>query len=363
MINTAVVRAAMVSVTTGPRQATVLSLFFLAGMLATRTGDAADSIAIREIGSFYAGGEAVHLEGAPPRPRVRRQGMPAESVEVDGDFVHGQVYVQFVRLARPKHPPLLMWPGGSLTGVTFESTPDGREGWQMNFLRAGYSVYITDASQGGRAPWTRFPEIAPEEPLFRDAAFLWEVFRIGPPGSYHATAERRSAYADTRFPVSAFEQLARQAVPRFRLDPALLAKAHAEVVERVCPCILLTHSASGPLGHEAAKRRPDLIRALISVEPSGGIALDPVETARLARVPQLILWADHLDEPVSRETWQPLYQSTREYATRLRAAGAKVEWIDLPEQGIRGNSHLPMMDDNSAEIARLIDRWIRRNVR
>ena len=34
--------------------------------------------------------------------------------------------------------PLLMWHGGGLTGVTYETTPDGREGWLNMFVRKGW---------------------------------------------------------------------------------------------------------------------------------------------------------------------------------------------------------------------------------
>ena len=32
--------------------------------------------------------------------------------------------------------------------------------------------------------------------------------------------------------------------------------------------------------------------------------------------------------------------------------------IDLPALGIRGNSHFPMMDDNSDTVAALVQEWI-----
>ncbi len=285
-------------------------------MLLPAWAHSADSIAISRIGSFYIGGKAVHLEGAPARPRVRRHDLPAESVRPQGDFVYGQVYVHFVLLARPTaRYPLLLWPGGSLTGVTYETTPDGRDGWQMDFLRAGHSVYSTDASQGGRASWARFPEISPEEPTFRDAAFLWEVFRIGPPGSYSGTVEKRAAYPGMRFPIAAFEQFARQAVPRFRMDTDLTVAAYDALIERVCPCILLTHSASGPTGMEAMAKRPDLIKGLISIEPSGGAPIAPQDLKRVVGVPQLIVWGDYLEDARNRDTWEPLHRSSLEYAT------------------------------------------------
>ena len=36
------------------------------------------------------------------------------------------MYVQYVRLAEPRSPvPLLMWHDGGMTGVNWETTPDG----------------------------------------------------------------------------------------------------------------------------------------------------------------------------------------------------------------------------------------------
>ncbi len=339
------------------------ALLVPAALLVSTPALGADPLAIREIGSFYVGGKEIRLDGK-SRDRVRREGLAKEAVQPKGDFVYGQVYVHFVLLERPTaRYPLVLWHGGSLTGVTYESTPDGREGWQMNFLRAGHSVYTTDAWQTGRAHWARFPEISPEEPVFRDAAFLWEIFRIGAPGSFATARDARKAYSDTRFPTAAFDQFARQAAPRFRLDSELTSSAYDQLLQRVCPCVLLTHSASGPTGYEALQKRPDLIRGLISIEPSGGIEVTEETAARIAHVPQLIVWGDHLEDAGVRETWEPLYRSAHEYAEGLERAGGSVEWLDLRRQGVKGNSHLLMMDANSAEIARLIDTWIRKNVR
>jgi hypothetical protein len=83
----------------------------------------------------------------------------------------------------------------------------------------------------------------------------------------------------------------------------------------------------------------------------------------IARVPQLMVWGDHLNDPSDRFEWESEMQAARDRMTILLGAGASVEWIELPRLGIHGNSHLLMMDNNSADIARLIDRWIRRTVR
>ncbi len=47
-----------------------------------------------------------------------------------------------------------MWHGGGLSGVTYETKPDGKPGWLNYFLRQGWDVYISDAMERGRSGWT-----------------------------------------------------------------------------------------------------------------------------------------------------------------------------------------------------------------
>ena len=42
----------------------------------------------------------------------------------------------------------------------------------------------------------------------------------------------------------------------------------------------------------------------------------------------------------------------------MRAAGGKVDVINLPDIGIKGNSHMMMMDKNNAAIADVIQDWL-----
>lgn len=318
-----------------------------------------DTIAVREIGSFYVGGRPVGLRGLPERPRVRRADLPVENVDPNGDFETGQIYVQYVKLAKPQRLPLLLLPGGSVTGVTYETTPDGRPGWQLLFLRKGYSVYIADTAQAGRAPWARFPEINPDEPGFRSKQFMWEIFRIGPEGSFNG-AGGPQAYADTRFPVAAFAEFAKQAAPRFRMSKEEEGEGYDELITKVCPCILLAHSAAGPLALEAALRHPKLLGGIILVEPSGAPAASEVTPG--TSVPHLFLWGDHLDLSRPEDSWAKQYFAAQRYHDELRAAGGRSTWNYLPERGVRGNSHMLMMDDNSADIAEMVHQWIRSTV-
>jgi hypothetical protein len=42
--------------------------------------------------------------------------------------------------------------GSGHTGVTYETTPDGREGWATYFARKNFPVYVIDHVGRGRLP-------------------------------------------------------------------------------------------------------------------------------------------------------------------------------------------------------------------
>jgi hypothetical protein len=46
------------------------------------------------------------------------------------------------------------------------------------------------------------------------------------------------------------------------------------------------------------------------------------------------------------------------FADGIKAAGGSVDVVDLPQIGIKGNSHMIMMDKNNAEVAHLIQNWL-----
>ena len=177
-------------------------------------------------------------------------------VDPNGDFEVEQMYVQYVKLAQPKAKyPLLLWHGGGLTGVTWETKPDGKPGWQMFFLRAGHDVYVSDAVERGRASWARYPEIFTSEPLFRTKKQAWEDFRIGPVGSYKLNPTERVALPGQLFPTEAFDQFFKQGVPRWSTTDAQIQAAYNQLVQKVCPCVIVVHSQGGNFGFNAALDR------------------------------------------------------------------------------------------------------------
>src|SRR5258708_39150065 len=107
-------------------------LICCAGSTATRAAD--DVLSIAKQGNFYIGGNYVESNGDMP--------------------MVGQAFVEY-QIPRPQtHPyPIVMIHGGSQTGTGWISTPDGRDGWAIYFLRHGYAVYVVDQVARGRSPY------------------------------------------------------------------------------------------------------------------------------------------------------------------------------------------------------------------
>src|SRR5690606_11946088 len=88
-------------------------------------------ITLARMGSFHVGGRAVSVAGLPvaTQPPLAPGGVPAR-LDPNGRYLVEQMYVQyFVPEPLRGRLPLLLWHGGGMTGVNWETTPDGREGW------------------------------------------------------------------------------------------------------------------------------------------------------------------------------------------------------------------------------------------
>jgi pimeloyl-ACP methyl ester carboxylesterase len=322
---------------------------------ATPTPLAAQGLEVREIGSFHVGGRTATIEGLPTREIVFSPGSPPFRMNPNGDFQVEQMYVQFVRLAAPRaRHNLLLWHGGGLSGVTWETTPDGRPGWQMYFLRQGHDTYVSDAVERGRAGWARFPEIFAGEPVFRTLGEGWNLFRVGPADGWHASAGQRRAYPDTRFPIAAWDQFGKQSVPRWVTTDAQAQRAYDAYVQQACPCVIIVHSQGANFAFNAALNAPDKVRAIVAVEASGAPNPASADAAKVKGIPHLFVWGDHMDQPL----WSRIKPNIDRWQAAITGAGGKADTLDLPARGIRGNSHMMMMDTNSDQVAGLIQDWI-----
>ena len=182
-----------------------LAIISVAAMLMTSTiASAAEPIALRDMGSFHVGGRLVEISGKPVKEVVFTPGGVPAKVDPNGTYQVEQMYVQYFLPANERGAyPLLMWHGGGLTGVTYETTPDGREGWLNYFLRKGWSVYNSDAVERGRAGWAQYPDIFKSEPVFLTTANPFERFRIGGANSYDPDPAKRKHCPAASFPAKA----------------------------------------------------------------------------------------------------------------------------------------------------------------
>ena len=100
------------------------------------------SIDLKAQGSFYVGGELFTIpsrvaSGTTPQPGI---------ISINHAYVQYQIPED-----REYRYPILMIHGGGHTGKTYETTPDGREGWFTSFTRRGFSSYVFDDPNRGRA--------------------------------------------------------------------------------------------------------------------------------------------------------------------------------------------------------------------
>ena len=97
-----------------------------------------EPLALRDMGSFHVGGRVIEIAGQPIKEIVFTPGGVPAKMDPNGKYQVEQMYVQyFLPKQRKGKLPLLMWHGGGLTGVTWETKPDGQPRRCLNVHLAG----------------------------------------------------------------------------------------------------------------------------------------------------------------------------------------------------------------------------------
>lgn len=312
------------------------------------------SLVIERQGSFFVGGRDLRADTLSTSPLY-----PAE-----GTIAVDQIYVRYqVPAVAVKRCPVALVHGCCLTGKTWETTPDGRMGWDEYFVRQGHPTYVVDQAWRGRSAWSPAavnavatgaapPDSLPT--LFspgREAA--WTIFRFGP--------VYPEAFPGLRFPLEAAPELWKQMVPDWALGlpvPNPTVPALAELCGRLHGTVLVSHSQSGIYPFHVAMSGADGVLGIVALEPAA-VPAPGDDLASLATVPVLIVYGDHV---ALSERWAPRLEAARAFVRALNDAGGHAELAVLPEAGISGNSHMLMHDDNSLDIAALVVAWIARSV-
>lgn len=322
-------------------------------------------LSIQEQGSFAVGGTVITNPGAFDPVKMTPEGQTFH-----GD--HAYVFYQIPPNARKL--PLILWHGYGQFSKTWETTPDGREGYQNIFLRRGFSVYVIDQPRRGNAGRSTRPITITPVP---DEQKWFNIFRVG------IWPEFFPGVQFSKDP-KALEQYFRQMTPDTGpVDIDVTSDAVAALFKKIGPGILVTHSHSGGMGWRTVIKSQN-VRAVVSYEPgsnfifpegeapapkpSSGGTLEAVgvplsDFMKLTKIPIVIYYGDYIPEQPSANPGQDMWRVRLEMARLWRDAvnrrGGDVTVVHLPEIGIRGNTHFPFSDLNNLKIADLLSKWLK----
>lgn len=327
--------------------------------------------------------------------------------EPDKEIMSGQMYVERLAPRRVTQPfPLVTIHGAAQTATNWMQTPDGRKGWAEYFVEQGYVVYPVDQPARGRSAW--HPDLDGKLRMFTarqiETQFTAsEVFGTWPQAKRHTQWPGSGRKGDPIF--DAFYASQVESLQSDVETQTLVKVAGGELPDRIGPAIPLTHSQSGLLGWVMAEARPEKVKAIVTLEPSGppfhnqapgdpkarafGVADLPLayepaiaSAEELATVRQEKPDADGLitctlqkDKPrklvalsripVMLAVSEASYHAPYDHCTAAypKQAGVPVDFVRPAERGITGNGHMMMMEKNNLVIADLIHRWIRATVK
>src|SRR5262245_13557898 len=190
-----------------------------------------------------------------------------------GTAVAGQMHVQYQVPAGTRRPhAVVLVHGGGGPGLDFPATPDGRPGWATLFLEDGYAVYVVDRPGMGRSPY-HADVLGPTSP---PPTYEGMVAGFAAPG--RAPNPYPQAGLHTQWPGTgvlgdpALDQFLAGQEPLVGDLVAMqehMLRAGTELLERIGPASLVTHSMGGAFGWLVADARPDLVTAIVAVEPIG----------------------------------------------------------------------------------------------
>ncbi len=325
-----------------------------------------EPLIIQEQGSFAVGGTVITNSGT----------YNATNRSPAGQTLHGDhAYVFYQVPVNPRKLPLVLWHGFGQFSKTWETTPDGREGFQNIFLRRRFPVYLLDQPRRGNAGRSTLPATITSKPDEQD---WFGTFRLGIWPEF---------FKGVQFPRDAesLNQYFRQATPDTGpLDPALNSEAVTALFKKIGPGILVTHSHAGGMGWRVATKSSN-VRAIISYEPGSGfifpegevpppipsssgpleaVSVPLSEFVALTKIPIIIFYGDNIPaQPTAnpgQDGWRVRLAMARLWSDAVNRHGGDVNVVHLPEIGIRGNTHFPFSDLNNVQIADVMTQFLKK---
>ena len=306
-------------------------------------------LVIKEQGSFFVGGEV--LNRGP-----------------DDDVTINQMYVQYQVPDGETSVPIVMTHGCCMSSKIWETTPDGRMGWNEYFVRNGHPVYLAEQSGRARSGFnaTVYNQVATgelpaeEQPLISHEShqWAWDVLRFGP--------EFGVPFEDGQFPVEAVDNFWKQMIPDMN---STLPEENpswsnlADLASQLGGAVLMGFSQSGTYPLEAAMQNPASVKGIVLLETARcRFYWEEDQLEVFANIPMLFLYGDHLVDAYDGN-WETYSLVCEVLAQQINDAGGNARVTRLPELGVFGNSHMLMQDRNNLKVADLIMDWMVENVR
>ena len=333
----------------------------LASIMAADTGV---PLVIAAQGSFAVGGTVAVSPGT----------FDYKTLGSEGQTIHGDHATVFFQIpANARKFPIVFLHGAGQSARSWQTTPDGREGFQNIFLRRRYGVYLIDQprrGQAGQSTVTGSISAAPSDQLW------YSFFRIGNWPDY---------YPGVQFPRDAesLNQYFRQMTPNTApYDQDVIADAVAALFKKIGPGVLITHSQGGGSGWLAAIKSAN-VRAIVAYEPGSGFvfpegelpapmpsltgtlegfALPLDDFMKLTRIPIIVYYGDNIPELTDipgQDNWRVRLAMARLWVDAINKKGGAATLVHLPEIGVHGNTHFPFSDLNNIEIADLMEAWLK----
>lgn len=325
----------------------------------------AEPLTIQDQGSFTVGGTITTAPGTFD---------PRKPLTPNGQTFHGDHLYTFYQVpVNPRPLPIVMWHGAGQFSKTWETTPDGREGFQNIFLRRRFATYVVDQPRRGNAGRSTVEATIKPTP---DEQFWFGQFRVGVwPDYFDGVQFDRKPETLNQY----FRSMTPNTGP---YDAGLISDGVSALFGRIGPGILMTHSQSGGPGWLTAMKNPN-VKAIVSFEPGSafvfpeGESPQPIKTSfdaiegvqvpmnqfmALTKIPIIIFYGDNIPAKATdiptQDAWRGRLEMARLWRDAVNKHGGNVTVVHLPEAGIRGNTHFPFSDLNNVEIADLVSKFL-----
>lgn len=322
---------------------------------------------------------------------IRDQGARPFGGTVVGDAAKGSLhcdhgYVEWQIPENPRRVPLVMVHASSTK--TWDTTFDGREGFRHMFLRRGFPVYLTDLPRTGRAGQGCAPTSYTPQPNHDQVWFTNWRLGIWLPGD-----PTPDFYPGVQFPQTprALNEFFRIQYPEFNApeNEEVETDALAVLLNELGPSVLLTHSSTGIRGWITATKTAN-VAAIVSYEPGDAVfpesempplvpradgmlmppgrAIPMADFLKLTKTPIQIVWGDYIPSTLDKMNVGPRLtldsrrvnvQRAKLMVEAINRHGGNAVNVMLPDIGVRGNTHFPMLDLNNVKIADLLSQFLK----